>query len=99
MTSADEIARGLSKAQREKIIRSDVIVLRNRWDTRIAINLAKIGVCERGRHINQFELTPLGLEVREILRSPRADTPGLAREIRAADYALLPALPSEEAKG
>lgn len=65
----DGIIVKLTKAQRRCLIERGVIVLRNRWDTRIAINLERLGVAERGRHLNQFVYTELGLAVRSRLSS------------------------------
>lgn len=64
-----EIARGLTPGQLRRVIQAEVIVLHSRHDTRCALNLQRKGVSERGRHLNQFVLTPLGLQVREYLLS------------------------------
>ena len=64
----DEIVRGLSEAQRRTILASEVILLRNRWQTKIAMNLSRKGLADRGRHLNQFVWTSLGLAVRAALQ-------------------------------
>lgn len=70
----EEIVRKLTKAQREAIISaretlfgSDYIIpLRNRWVTKVMKNLQAIGLVER-HLIGSVCLTPIGLEVRNLL--------------------------------
>lgn len=71
MTDVAQIAAGLTEAQREAVKTREIIVLRSRWDTRIALNLERKGLAERGRHLNQFVWTPLGLAVRAFLETGR----------------------------
>lgn len=67
MDDVAQIAKGLTKAQRGCVVRSDVLVIRNGHDARIADNLKRKGILELGRHRNQFVPTPLGLAVRQHL--------------------------------
>lgn len=62
-----DVAAKLTEAQRGRVVRSDVLVIRNGHDARVAVNLKRKGILELGRHRNQFVLTPLGLAVRQHL--------------------------------
>lgn len=70
----EQIARGLTKAQREAIAAAKetlfgadrVIPLRNRWTTKVALNLEKRCLSEPA-NLSQHKLTPLGLAVRDII--------------------------------
>lgn len=64
--NVEEIAAKLGAAQRRRL-RGDLIVLRSCHDTRVALNLARKGLAQRGRHLNQYVWSPLGLAVRAIL--------------------------------
>jgi hypothetical protein len=74
MTSTPDLAAlagRLSEAQREAILRAPetlfgdkrVLTLRNRWSTKVIMNLRKKGVCEPD-DITRDRLTPLGEQVR-----------------------------------
>jgi len=60
------VAGKLTKVQRARMVK-DVIVLRSRHDTRVALNLERLGLVERGRHLNQFVPTDFGLALRQHL--------------------------------
>ena len=69
------IASGLSEAQRRAVIaapetlfgESRVLALRNRWSTKVVMNLRKKGVCET-YDAGRDRLTTLGLAVRAYLQ-------------------------------
>lgn len=75
MTDPSTLARGLSEAQRRAIIAAPetlfgadrVLPLRNRWSTKVVLNLRKKGICEPD-DISRDRLTPLGLAVRNHLQ-------------------------------